>query len=85
MDHEHAAQRMSGGALIDDLAAGLPAAEREAFVAGIVAVLRPEHDPRGSLDDLPPDVAAEILVARAAVRLTGHRLRSVALRKVTAR
>jgi hypothetical protein len=54
---------------LDRVTAGTHGEARAALVRGVIALLRPRHDQRGwmSLDDLHPDVAVEILVARAQI------------------
>ncbi len=54
---------------LDTVTAGTHGEVRAELVRGVLALLRPRHDRRGavSLDDIDPDVAVQVLVARAQV------------------
>jgi hypothetical protein len=60
---------VENGEDLDRVLAGTHNEARAELIRGVIAMLRPLHDRRGwmSLDDLHPDVAVEILVARAQV------------------
>ena len=70
LDPVSACRRLiEGGEDLDRVTAGTHGEARAELVRGVMALLRPRHDGHGwmSLDDLDPDVAVEILVARAQV------------------
>ena len=54
---------------LDAVTAGTHGEARAELVRGVLALLRPRHDQHGavSLDDVDPDVALQMLVARARV------------------
>ena len=54
---------------LDTVTAGTHGEARADLVRGVLALLRPRHDRHGavSLDDVDPDVAVQVLVARAQV------------------
>ena len=54
---------------LDAVTAGTHGEARAELVRGVLALLRPRHDQRGavSLDDVDPEIAVQVLVARAQV------------------
>ena len=53
----------------DAVTAGTVGVARAELIRGVLALLRPRHDQRGavSLDDVDPEIAVQVLVARAQV------------------